>query len=600
MFSAGEHWAVTTCLNQVESETGALLITKLRLIRFKGFRDFTVHFGDAALLLGPNNAGKSTVISALRLGGAAAKAARRLKATDAFADATRSVRGHTLARATGSGFVTENVRHEFREETARLELTFKSKSVLHMVWPPDNAPFFWVEYPKGLQVVTPTQARQLLSSIGMVPTLTPVDHDERRLGEDHVLANVETRLASRHFRNQLATVRSHDQHEFDELIEYLLVNTPELNMLTLASTNRDNGNWLDLYYTDSGSPTEKEIYWAGDGLQIWLQVLFHLHRHRLAPTVVLDEPDVFLHPDLQRRLVRVLETTDQQIIMATHSPEVANEARHGSVVWIERTQRAAKRVTDDASLGSLTGILGTGFNLSIARALRSRVALFVEGDDMKLLRTLARQLGAARVADEQGLTVIPIGGFSRWPSVEAFAWLKNELLGGSVEVRLLLDRDYRSDAACRSLEQSLARGGVRSHVWRRKELESYLIEPAVLGRLTGLGKDRSREVLLQLAEVLKQNVMAQYVKAAIEAKPKHVDIATATQEALTEGEALWAKGDRRLHVVPAKDLLSAFNQRLQADGLKPLATRRIAAAITVEDADLELVRFMSDLDESLA
>ena len=65
---------------------------------------------------------------------------------------------------------------------------------------------------------------------------------------------------------------------------------------------------LDLYYTEAGRRTEKELVWAGDGVQIWLQLLLHVFRLRERDVVVLDEPDVFLHPDLQRRLVWLLES----------------------------------------------------------------------------------------------------------------------------------------------------------------------------------------------------------------------------------------------------------------------------------------------------
>jgi hypothetical protein len=39
-------------------------------------------------------------------------------------------------------------------------------------------------------------------------------------------------------------------------------------------------------------------------------------------------------------------------------------------------------------------MLASGFNLAIATALRSKVTLFVEGKDMKLLRLLAKAPGA--------------------------------------------------------------------------------------------------------------------------------------------------------------------------------------------------------------
>ena len=63
---------------------------------------------------------------------------------------------------------------------------------------------------------------------------------------------------------------------------------------------------------------QKELVWAGDGLQVWLQLLYHVYRVKNFDSIILDEPEVYLHPDLQRKLVHLLEATCRQIILATH------------------------------------------------------------------------------------------------------------------------------------------------------------------------------------------------------------------------------------------------------------------------------------------
>ena len=339
---------------------------------------------------------------------------------------------------------------------------------------------------------------------------------------------------------------------------------------------------------------------AGYGLQIWLQVLFHVLRNGEAETVVLDEPDVFLHPDLQRRLIRVLEESDQQTIMATHAPEMASEANQGSVVWIERTRKRAKRVSDDKTMGDLTAVLGSGFNLAVARALRSRVALFVEGEDMKILRVIAKTVGAKRFAEERGLTVIPIGGFTHWPSVEAFSWIKSELLGSAVDVRLLLDRDYRDDASCASLESELAASDVYAHVWRRKELENYLIESSPIARLTKMNESEISSILEKLTDEMKNSVMAQFIKSEIATKQKGVDVATATQAALVHCEAIWSSPKNRLGRVPGKDLLTSLNRHLQSTGQSAISARRLAAAFRPNEIDTEMVTVILEVEARLS
>ena len=575
------------------------MITSLRLQHFKGFKNFVVNFGGDAVLVGPNNAGKSTIISALRLCSYASKTAMRVKPTVGGQDGDRWVRGHPL-RTESAGFVSENLRHEFEEKLTRLTLTFSSKAELHLVWPVSGDPFFWVEYPKGMQVTTAAKAKTVLEAVSLVPTLSPLEHAEKKLADGTLRGGLETRLFSRHFRNHLAAIRAQDEELYQELVTYLLDRTPELAAIELIESRSDDDIWLDLYYRDVGSRTDKELFWAGDGLQIWLQILFHLWRTREAQILVLDEPDVFLHPDLQRRLSRQLEEAPQQTILATHAPEIAGEAHQANVIWIERRHSRAKRVTDDSSLADLGSVLGSGFSLSVAKALRSKVALFVEGLDMKILRSVAKQLGLSHIVAERGLTVIPIGGFSRWPTVEAFAWIKTELLGSSVDVRLLLDRDYRSITECGSLETDMRDRSVNVHVWRKKELESYLLIPAVFSRVSGAPVADVSEWLAAVSDSLSPRVEAQYVKLGIESKPKAEDLATAAARAIGEFRLEWSDFEKRLAMCPAKDVISGVNDMLQANGWKTVNSRSLASNVKASELDAEMIQVLTDIEYLLS
>ena len=177
----------------------------------------------------------------------------------------------------------------------------------------------------------------------------------------------------------------------------------------------------------------------------------HLFWAQDAETIVLDEPDLFLHADLQRRLVRLLESLECQTIAASHSAEVLAEASPRSVVWVAKERRRAVRAPSDAMLTELSAAIGSQFNLRLARALRAKAVLFVEGKDVRILRNFARTLGANELVQETNLVTIPLGGYTSWGHVEPFKWLTDNLLEGSVRVMVILDRDYRSDAQVRDV-----------------------------------------------------------------------------------------------------------------------------------------------------
>ena len=130
-----------------------LVIERVRLLRYKGFENFTLRIGSMAVLVGPNNSGKTTLVQALRLTAGLLRYARRRNASYTFSDEVldtqpRWVHGHPIG-AVGvqelSWYKDENLRHEFRDEPTGLEVGFKSGARLRAVWPVDDPPFFYVE-----------------------------------------------------------------------------------------------------------------------------------------------------------------------------------------------------------------------------------------------------------------------------------------------------------------------------------------------------------------------------------------------------------------------------------------------------------------------
>lgn len=580
------------------------MLKKLRLSHFKGYAEFEINFGQQAVLVGPNNAGKSTIISALRLAAEEVAFARRRNCRDRFnLDGNRWALGHHLTGGIGnpSGFVGENIRHEFRESETRLEPAFSSGATLKSIWPVDEPPFFCLMNDDGSIVSTSTIARSVTPSIGVVPTLTPVQHRELILTERYVKESQTTRLSSSHFRNQLYYLRREDPDAYSELSSFILENTPEIQDISVEASSTGDAAELDLYFTETATRSVKELFWAGDGLQIWLQFLLHLFRHRAAKTLVLDEPDVFLHPDLQRRLVNVLEERNQQWILATHAPEILAEARRDSVILVDRTRKRARHLRDSKSLEQASQSLGTGFNLGLARALRSKVALFVEGQDMKVLRNVARKVGAKRLAGEKGVAVIPLGGFDKWAQAGSFATLSESLLGDSVKVYVILDRDNRTDGQAFDVANSLSRSGVRCHVWRKKEIESYFLIPGVISRLSGADVSTVRELLGAAIDAQKIDTQAQFLYRRqtdlVSASNHAMDV---TRAAIPEFEAWWSDEETRVGMVPPKRIFSSLNAELVAKGYSAVSVRAISNNMRAEEVVPELRDLLLEIETVIA
>lgn len=584
------------------------MIERVRLLRYKGFEDFDLRLGRQAVLVGPNNAGKTTLVQSLRLAASLLRFARRRNAYEGFEDDVletypRNVLGYPIAHVGVrelSWYKDENLRHEFRSEPTGLVVAFKSKACLRVVWPVNQPAFFYVDKAPGLVARTAAEVRKYVPTIGVVPTLLPVEEREEVLDAHYVWESIGTRRTSRHFRNQLYHTRDKSTASFESFVNFAIANTPEISSLSLRDVFAASTHELDLFVIETATGKEKEIYWLGDGLQIWLQVLLHIWINGDVETLILDEPDVFLHPDLQRRLVTILDELDKQVVLATHAPEIVAEASKDAVVWVDRTRRRSRRAGEPAVLNKLNAVLGSGFNLGLARALRSRVALFVEGEDMKVLRNLARAVGAEDLRNERGLAVIRLGGFSNWHQVEPFAWLSRELLGNTVKIYVLLDRDYRADATIEALQDALKGSDVQVHVWHRKELESYLLVPEAIARASGLEVDVAVGLLESTIQELRVDAQASFMsRRQLDAK-RGTDFKTVALGALPEFEKMWANPQERMKLVPPKDALAAIAREAQILGARPVSDRSISAAIKGDEVNDEMRNVLLDIEYALA
>ncbi|MBB5998622.1 putative ATP-dependent endonuclease of OLD family [Streptomonospora salina] len=355
---------------------------------------------------------------------------------------------------------------------------------------------------------------------------------------------------------------------------------------------------IDVYYREQGSRFEKELVWAGDGIQIWLQILLHVYRNFESSTLVFDEPEVFLHADLQRRLVRLIDNLSSQVLLASHSSEILAETDTRAIIWIDKNQKKGIRTPTDDVLSDLTASLGTAYNLSLARALRAQAVLFVEGNDSRILRILSRKMQHVNLERETSLAVIPMGGYSNWPNTEHFKWLIDDFLQRSIKSMILLDRDYRTDDQVSSTSEQLNQIFDSVHIWHCKEIENYLIIPEVISRVSGADFDDIREYIDSESEGMKSRVFARMLEQ------KTLNEKSASNHAVSISEEFhrsfphaWSDPTYRVSVCPPKDLLSGINKHLQSNRKKTVSFEKIAHNIRAKEIPLEMRNVLQQIED---
>ena len=133
------------------------------------------------------------------------------------------------------------------------------------------------------------------------------------------------------------------------------------------------------YYKEN--KIEREISWAGQGLQVWFQIIAHLVRLRKVSILILDEPEINLHPEKQNELVRILKDYYHgSVIIATHSVELMNNVSVSHIVNVQKKDNEPKiKSTDDRIyLNLVRSQIGSNFNLVASQFEEFDVIIFTE------------------------------------------------------------------------------------------------------------------------------------------------------------------------------------------------------------------------------
>ena len=193
---------------------------------------------------------------------------------------------------------------------------------------------------------------------------------------------------------KVAERRADSTYTFDAILEQINELLPAIRMV-----RNDKGGFS--VQTKSGQPLDEANISSGESelIALAIEVLVFSRQSMANKILLLDEPDVHLHPDLQQRFTAFVETVavehDLRVVIATHSTAIIGAFSKSADLQIVPI---SKRDQSDFSTFSRSGVceeilpifgahpLSTAFN-------RSPIVLVEGDDDRRVLEQIVRSGG---------------------------------------------------------------------------------------------------------------------------------------------------------------------------------------------------------------
>lgn len=463
-------------------------IRSIAVQRFKNLDDVTLELGDRlTVLVGPNNAGKSSLLQAIQFGVSVVQSA----GMDGAARWTGESLSGTLATDQLLYTPLRDIHMLARGGALRQD---KAMAIVIKIDAEDGAAEISVRRGKNKNIAVGCLGKDLGKQLQklenpfsvIAPGLAGIPSFEEFKSEGIVRRAAARGDANNVFRNVLWILRN-DAAGWKHFQERLHQVFPDVHIDVAFDASSDE----HLRATITRGGTALPIDASGTGILQAAQVLAYIgvYSPRL---LILDEPDAHLHPDNQRKLVRLLnevaEDDGVQVLMSTHSRHMLDEGVSvgAAVHWVSSGGISDAPFDVVHSLMAL-GALDAGDRL---RGGRTDWVVLTEDANTEPVKTILRANGFP----DTSMDVWSYSSCSQVQAAEALGRFVIEHAPGT-QVLVHRDRDYLDDDELGSIFDQLSNAGLRSFTTPGTDVESFFL---VLDHLLAVYSDQDPDDVRQL------------------------------------------------------------------------------------------------------
>ena len=213
----------------------------------------------------------------------------------------------------------------------------------------------------------------------------------------------------------------------------------------------------------------------GAGIKEALRLLLDLEFQK--PNLLLvEEPEIHLHPGMESTIMRHLKEVSQQhqMFITTHSTNFLDAAEKRNIYLVSKADSTTTQLLNQGEIEEhIPAELGIRFS---SLFVYDRLVFVESQTDEDIIRTLASTCGVNY--DQTNVGFIHMEG-SRNLSYFAAKSTLSFLARRQVRMWFMIDRDEKDEEDIQSIREQLGDNAVAS-VLQKREIENYLIHPTIL------------------------------------------------------------------------------------------------------------------------
>ncbi len=557
-------------------------LQSIHLTNFKGIEELHCDFDDLTVLAGLNNSGKTTLLQGVYLICASLGPIAQHRHIGHDNPEVRSISLQVALSPLGLRDTTWLYSQYRPEVTGTIAGKFSNELSVELgVIRNSNTNFlFTLSHPEDAASAAKELAglaAAFLTPPGDVPTR------EQMVNGDQFESQLREGKGGQLWRNGLWWgIQSDGFEHFEPVQKQIHKYFPDVELLLPTLSTSGQPEILIKYKERGKGPLD--IAQSGAGLRTFIS-LARILEQSSSRVVLLDEPDAHLHASQQAvildLMLDVAASTDRQVIIASHSPEIITRVPSECIRWVDRQNAEAQGGFD---VGQMLEQMGVSADIYLPRMQLPDVLVYVEGvDDRPVIEAV---INWCRNHSEQPLPstlVIPHrDGRFEGSTLKGIVRLAREIRGG-VRVVGIRDRDWYYDQLPSSEAEIDTGEGWSLLTLPCKELENLFCDPAILFQAYegAISVDELQAMIDEesnTAELLKQWCYA--VRPRIrERLDKSLDASTREKRADEMFEEWKADNSIRARLVSGKGLLRRIRHRIRSEDGRQFYPSRVLGRI---------------------